>query len=77
VNLIDCQFDHGFIHPFSHFQGLDETVLDVVDDLVAEVPRFGRKGLFNEETAQDPAKAIVNVSNTGSPSFLGGVWLLL
>jgi hypothetical protein len=77
VNLVNCQFDYGLIHPFGNFQSFDETVLDVVDDLVAKVSRFGREGLFDEKTTQDPAKAVVNVSNTGSPSFLGGVRLLL
>ena len=77
VNLVDCQFDDGLIHPFGDFQGFDETVLDVVDDLVAEIPRFSRESLFDEKATQDPTKAVVNVSNTGSPSFLGGIRFLI
>lgn len=77
VDLVDCQFDDGLIHPFGDFQGFDETVLDVVDDLVAEIPRFCRESLFHEKATQDPAKTVVNVSNTCPPSFLGGIRLLV
>jgi hypothetical protein len=76
VDLVDCQFDDRLIHPFGDFQSFDETVLDVVDDLVAKIPRFGRESLFNEKATQDPAKTVVNVSNAGPPSFLGGIRFL-
>jgi len=77
VDLVDCQLDDGLIHPFSDFQGFDETVLDVVNDLVAKIPRFSREGLLDEKATQDPTKTVVNVTNTGPPSFLGGIWFLV
>lgn len=69
MNLLNSQFNDAFVHPSSLFQLFDEHFLDVRDNLITKDFRLFRKGLFDEEAAQDPTKTTIDVANTSSPTL--------
>lgn len=76
MHLSDSKIDDTFLHPLCDLQFLDELVLDVGYDLISERFGLGRKGLFDEETTQNPAEPIIYMSNTGSPSLWSRIGVL-
>lgn len=64
VHLLYCLLGGILVHPFGCIELFGELGLDVCDDGVAERLGLGGKGLLNEETAEDPSQAVVNVANT-------------
>lgn len=69
VNLVDGLLGRGFIHPLRRLELLRKFGFDVSDDGVAEYLGLGRESLLDEESAQDPAHAVVNMANALAPPF--------
>jgi hypothetical protein len=76
VDFFDGELDDALVHPLCNLQLLDEFIFYVRDDLVAKVLGFGGESFLDEEPAQDPAKAVVDVVDTGSPPLRGRVRIL-
>jgi hypothetical protein len=69
MDLVDGQRSSDFIHPFSGLKLFGELSLDVSDDGVTKLLSLSREGLLNEESAQNPANAVVDMANTLTPSL--------
>lgn len=69
VNFVYRQVNDFSLHPIRYFELLDKLVFDVRYNLIAELLCVGRKGFFDEESAKNPAKTIIDVSHTSSPAF--------
>lgn len=69
MNLVNGEVDDFLFHPLRELEFLDELSLDISNNLITELLSFFRECFLNEESAQDPTKAIINVPNTCSPPF--------
>ena len=76
VDLVNSLGSGGLVHPFGSLQLLGELGLDVGDDGVAELLGLGGEGLLDEEAAQDPADAVVDVADALAPALGGCVGVL-
>ena len=51
MHFINGELNYTLVHPLGNLQLLNEFILDVVDDLITEVFRFGRESFLDEKAA--------------------------
>jgi hypothetical protein len=64
------------VHPLGSIELLGELGLDVRNDGVTKLLCFSRESFLNEETAENPTEAIVDMANACTPALRGGVGIL-
>lgn len=61
------------IHPCASLQRCDKLILDIGNDLTPEILGGLRKSPFDEESAEHPSEAFVNMASTDVPALGPGV----